>query len=301
MRTVVSRPRPAVVTGRKLAGSSPAAVRSVYKLDPREGIREVVAQLASEHSRDELMAVPISLRERVNQQSLSGYLYQMLYSSLAISSHHSIALPIAVNRIHSPDLPGYPLRRTYLITVNLDSDGALAEIREVSAIIPLRGRGADVDLALRDLARCFDRIVRENHFIPPHVRNQASNRIDAILNHMVDWEQYEQENPVLQPFWGRVTRRTARGLTIAWLTGPAGIRDTTGFLPKKDVPLSLARMSDGQWFYGTAKCYPDRLEWVEDPHAVPDPSDPEARRQLWDSLPKVAADEPGCWPVKGTS
>ena len=80
----------------------------------------------------------------------------------------SIALPIPVIRILSPSHNGYPLRRSYLITVNFESDGVVAEIREVSPIIPLRGRGADVKLALESLAHAFDRIVRENHFIPPH-------------------------------------------------------------------------------------------------------------------------------------
>ena len=66
-----------------------------------------------------------------------------------------------------------------------------------------------------------------------------------MLNHMVNWEQYEQENPVLQPLWGRVKRRASRGLSVLWLIGPAGIRDATGILPDKDVPASLAGMSAG--------------------------------------------------------
>jgi len=65
MPAVISQPQSAVVTGRKFAFSPPAEVRRLYKLDPREGLREVVAQLASDHSREELMAVAISLREHV--------------------------------------------------------------------------------------------------------------------------------------------------------------------------------------------------------------------------------------------
>lgn len=299
MPAVISKPQSAVVTGRKFAFSPPAEVRRLYKLDPREGLREVVAQLASDHSREELMAVAISLREHVYDDSLHGYLQKALYRLLTKSDNQSIAVPIAVTRIPSLSHNGYPLRRTYLVTINLESDAVVAEIREVSPIVSLRGRGADVDSALDDLARVFDRIVRENHFIPPHVRKPENDRIDAILNHMVDWERYEEENPLVQPMWGRIRARRRDGsLRIHWITGPNEARDTEALLPSRDVPSSLGEMEVGRWFYGTARCYPDRVEWIEQPDIVPDPNDPEARRAAWDSIPKVPADQPGCWPMK---
>ena len=81
----ISQPRSAVITGRKLAVSPPVVVRRAYKLDPWEGLREVVAQLASDHSREELMAVAISLREHVYDDSLHGYLQKALYRLLTES------------------------------------------------------------------------------------------------------------------------------------------------------------------------------------------------------------------------
>ncbi len=300
MSTVLRQRGSALITGRKFAVSRPEAARSAYRLDPREGVREIVAQLASDHNREELMALAEVLRERLNEGSLRGGLQGTLYRLLAKSSNQSIAVPIPVTRIPSPAHNGYPLRRSYLITVNRELDEVVAEIRELNPIISLRGRGADVESAFDSLARLFDRVVRENHFVPPHARMPANDRIDAILNHMVDWERYEQENPVIQPLWGRIKRRSTRGLSIFWLIGPAGARDVAGILPVKDVPDALGRMSKGQWFYGTAKCYTDRIEWEEEPHAVPDPHDHEARRSLWESIPKVPADEPGCWPLKAT-
>ena len=57
-------------------------------------------------------------------------------------------------------------------------------------------------------------------------------------------------------------------------------------------------MEAGQWFYGTAKCYPDRIEWIDLPFEVPDPADPVARAELWDQLDVEYANEPGCWPAR---
>ncbi len=275
----ISQPRSAVIRGRKHAVSPPAVVRRASEFDPWEGAREVVAKLASDHSREDLMAVARLLCEHTYE--------------------YSIAVPIAIVRISPPSHNSYPLRRPYFVIVNRESDEVVAEIREVSPIIRLRGRGSDVNFALDALARCFDRIVRENHFIPPHVRTPSNDRIDAILNHMVDWERYEEENPLVQPMWGRIRARRRDGsLRIHWITGPNEARDTEALLPSRDIPSSLGEMEVGRWFYGTARCYPDRVEWIEQPDIVPDPNDPEARRAAWDSIPKVPADQPGCWPMK---
>jgi hypothetical protein len=297
MSTGVDRRQSAMITTQKAAVSPPPAVRRAYRLDPREGVREIVAGLASDHNRGELIDLARALREHVCTAGELGGLQEALHRVLAESFHQSSAVPIRVTRIPSPTHNGYPLRRTYLVTVNRESDQVVAEIREIAQAIPLQGRGKDVASALGSLARAFDRLVRQHHFIPPHAREPESDRIDAILNHMVDWTRYKLENPTPQPLWGQIRRRTSRGLTVRWLIGPGGLRDTTALLPVRNVPQSLAEMSDGDWFYGTAKCYPDRVEWEEQPDAAPDPNDPEARRALWDNIPRVPADQPGCWPL----
>jgi hypothetical protein len=46
------------------------------------------------------------------------------------------------------------------------------------------------------------------------------------------------------------------------------------------------------------KQHPDRLEWVEEPYVVPDPHDLAARRQAWEAIPTVLADQAGAWPVE---
>jgi hypothetical protein len=99
--------------------------------------------------------------------------------------------------------------------------------------------------------------------------------------------------------WGQVRERLADGsLRIYWVIGPNGARDREAILRSRDVHPSLAAIPVGRWFDGAARSYPDRIEWIEDAEEVPDPKDPEARRALWESLPKVAADQPDCWPLK---
>ena len=119
------------------------------------------------------------------------------------------------------------------------------------------------------------------------------------MGELVDWERYERENPLVQPMWGQIREKRADGsLWIHWIIGPDSARDVEALLPARHVPLPLGGMEEGRWFYGTAKCYPDRIEWIDDPSDVPDPEDPVARQALWDSLPRIPADEPGCWPMK---
>ena len=161
------------------------AVRPSCVADPWESRRVVVADLASDRSRADLMAVAMIMREFAatsfcEHGSKAGLLcketHHEVYQMIACSLSESIAEPHYLTRISPPSDSSYPLRRPLLVTLNTESDDFVAEIREVSTIIPLRGRGADVRLALDDPARCFARLVRENHFIPPHVRRPENLR-----------------------------------------------------------------------------------------------------------------------------
>jgi hypothetical protein len=244
------------------------------------------------------MAVAISLREHVRGAGLYDDLDEV-YRLLASSSGQSIAEPVCLTRISPPSDSSYPLRRPLLVTLNTESDDFVAEIREVSEIIPLRGRGADVRLALDDLARCFARLVRENHFIPPHVRRPENLQIDAILNHLVDWQQFERENPISEGLWGKVISKLAGGrVRVRWLNGPGGITDKTTVLSGSWVHPVFQSLQKGQWFRATVKQYPDRLEWIEEPYAAPDPSDQSARQKAWEAIPTTRTDQPGAWPVE---
>jgi hypothetical protein len=99
--------------------------------------------------------------------------------------------------------------------------------------------------------------------------------------------------------WGLIREHRSDGsIRIFWLSGPNQTRNQESVLPSRDVSPALSEIPENQWFYGTAKSYPDRLEWLEHPESAPDPGDPEASNALWESLPIEATSEPGCWPLK---
>jgi len=163
----------------------------------------------------------------------------------------------------------------------------------------LRGRGPTSRAAIEDLGRRFDRLVRQNRNIPPHTLTPENERIGLILDRRVDWDRYERESPLVQPMWGQVrARRDDGSVLVHWVIGPWETEGQEAELAGSHVPPSLAEMEVGTWFYGAAKCYPLDVEWVEQPHVVPDPRDQEARRRLWEGLPRVPADQPDCWPSK---
>ena len=116
---------------------------------------------------------------------------------------------------------------------------------------------------------------------------------------MVDWEQYERENPISEGLWGRVASHLPGGrVRVQWLNGPGGISRRTMVLSGRWVHPAFEQLPKGQWFHATVKQYPDRLEWVEEPYAVPDPFDAHTREQAWQAIPTIRADQPGAWPVE---
>jgi len=150
-----------------------------------------------------------------------------------------------------------------------------------------------------DLGRRFDRLVQHNRAVPPHAMTAENMRVVQVLDRLVDWEKYEKENPLNPADVGQVlSKRVDGALRIHWNIGPNG-GSRCGSLPtSRDVPSALDEIDVGHWFYGTAKCYPGRIEWVDPPLDAPDPEDPVARAQLWDQLDVEFADEPGCWPAR---
>jgi hypothetical protein len=207
--------------------------------------------------------------------------------------------PRLIQSIVVPGQSPYPLRHPISLRIVENRAGVMIRSPDLGLDKDLVGRGRDWESALDDFAGRFDLLVQRNWFVPPHVMTEKQQRIASILDRLVDWKRYEEENPLVQPMWGRIRARRADGsLRIRWVIGPHEDSDKETLLPQRDVPSSLGEMEVGQWFYGTAKCYLDHVEWVEEPEVVPDPHDLEARRAVWESLPKVRADQPGCWPMK---
>jgi hypothetical protein len=198
-----------------------------------------------------------------------------------------------------PGKPPYPLNAP--IRYEVRSEGRFVTVRLICPDLDdeVIGRGPNLHSATDDLGRRFDRLVQRNRAIPPHAMTPENQRMARILDRLVDWQRYERDNPLVQPMWGQIRNRHEDGsLVVHWVTGPGEAQDQEATLRGWFVPPSLAEMELGAWFYGTAKCYPDCIDWIDEPHIVPDPHDEEANRRLWESLPRVPADQPGCWPLK---
>jgi hypothetical protein len=98
--------------------------------------------------------------------------------------------------------------------------------------------------------------------------------------------------------WGKVIERLPSGsIRVRWVIGPDDTQNEETVLSKRDVVPSLAEMEPGQWFYGTAKCYPDHVCWIEQPEPAPAPDDMHARAALWRGLATECTNEPNCWPL----
>lgn len=207
--------------------------------------------------------------------------------------------PRSIERFGSRDHAGYPLRQPQLVMLNRDREGVVAELREVSKDLGIRGIGIDEEAAIRDLERLFERLVVEKVRIPPHARRPEDDRIRLVVNHLVDWEQYERENPAPRLVLGRVVGKAGTPSPIVrWFLGPQGERNQTTRLPRGLTSSYFVRLHEGDWFRAVILDYPDRVEWVEPPACCPDPTDPREREKAWQNIPVVPAEEVDVWPLK---
>jgi hypothetical protein len=176
--------------------------------------------------------------------------------------------------------------------------GFQVESPSLRAVPGLHGEGATEEAALRRLAGHLHGLV-EHHRKPPHLQSEADRRIDHLLQELIDWDQFQDLNPVEQPLWGQVRERREDGsLAVHWFLGPRDVRDRSGLLASADVPARLRAFKVGEWFYGSAKAYPESIHWTRRPVKVPDPHDRRAARQAWDRLPRTILADMDTWPER---
>ncbi len=296
------------VTGRKYAVGSSSAVQQVFGRESHDRVRPFVAALGSEVNSGQLFDLTSVFLQ--SPEDLAGLplvaaqldrLLDRLRETVRNRGIAQVARPLPIQRLRSPEHHGYPLRRTQLVVFNREKGRVTAELREVSRSLDLRGIGADEALALRDLERQFDWLVREKVRIPLHARQARDEMVRLIVDHLVDWEQFERENPTPRLLWGRITRHGhSLRPTVHWLRGPGGLQEQTGPLPWRLRTSYFLLLKEGDWFRAVVLEYPDRIEWLEPPTRCPDPTDPATRQAAWDSIPRLVADRPDVWPLKGS-
>ena len=297
------------VTGRKYAATAPRQVHEAFGLEPRDWVRPIVAALSSKGNTADLVDMFTVFLE--NMEDLRGVLVEpaelpgildRIIKALRHRGVSQVARPLAIQRLRSPEPiehHGFPLRRTQLVVLNRQKGCIIAELKEVSRILDLRGMGTDEDAALRDLERRFDQLVREKVRIPPHARRVQDDAVRDVVNHLVDWDQFARENPPSRLLWGKIEKVTPSGLpVIHWLASPEGLRDCSAVLPHKYWTPYFALLHQGDWFRGAARDYIDRVEWDEPPTCSPDPMDPKNRQAAWDAIPRIEANDPDAWPLK---
>jgi hypothetical protein len=207
--------------------------------------------------------------------------------------------PLRIDRLRSAEHSGYPLERTLLVLFNREKNCVIAELKEVSQLLDVRGIGIDQESALRDLERRFDLVVQTKVRIPPHARHDRDEHIRLIVNHLVNWEQFDRENPTPHLLWGRIASHgTSPRPKVFWLVGPDGLREQAHILPRRLISPYFLTLQNGDWFQAVVLEYPDRIEWVEPPAQSPDPTDPAVRKAAWDAIPRVVADKLDVWPLK---
>jgi hypothetical protein len=185
------------------------------------------------------------------------------------------------------------------VAFNRELGRVLAELKEVSKDLGIKGVGIDEEGALRDLERQFDQLVTEKVRIPPHARRPDDDRIRSVVNHLVNWDQFERDNPAPQLLWGRITGNTHSSRPrVHWRLGLGGMHGKIGEVPPRLESPYFRQLDDGDWFQAVVLDYLDHIEWIEPPVRRPDPTDPEARAAAWQAIARTLADEPDVWPLK---
>ena len=220
-------------------------------------------------------------------------------ASSEILNRRAAILPRSIGRLGSRYHAGYPLTRDHRVVLTRERAGVVAELAGYSKDLGIRGIGLDEEAALRDLERLFERLVLEKVRIPPHARQAEDDRIRLIVNQLVDWEQYELENPAPRLILGRILRKAGTpNPTVRWFLGPRGERNQTARIPPRLMSSYFVGFDEGDWFRGVILDYSNRVEWIEPPARCPDPTDPREQENAWRNIPVVQAKEVDVWPLK---
>jgi len=211
----------------------------------------------------------------------------------------SASKPIFLRRVVARDGTVYPLRMEITVIVKRAVGSAAAFIHELRWLESLSGQGKSGELAIEAFSQSFHRLVTMHHRKPPHLQTEQDKKINRVLDHLIDWRQFEIENPIEQPLWGKIGKRNSRGyLRVYWIIGPTDEIDKESLISAHNVAEDLDLIGEGKWFYGAGRVFPDRIEWTTRPVETPDPRDTEAIKTAWDLIPAHVMSDPHAWPLR---
>jgi hypothetical protein len=254
-------------------------------------------------SRDDAREVMRAWRVALRQPDELGQLGNVDASDVewilpdAVTSSVQIRRPLTTLKV--PDGPTYPLRRLMIASIQELADGVRAWIEEVESTVPLEGHGQTPREAIGDLAANVHGLIEQHWRKPPHLLTDADRRVNRLVDSLIDWQRFDEQNPIERPLMGRIDRHLDGGkVEVFWITGPQHERDRTTVLSRKQVCRELRQLSASTWFYGSGLVFPRRIQWKTKPVAIPDPKDPVTIRQAWDLIPTKVVSDVLAWPKK---
>lgn len=204
-----------------------------------------------------------------------------------------------VHELVADDGTRYPLRVPIDIAKRLIGGSSRFSFMQSEALSLVLGEDTDEQTAFTKLASGFHRLVKTHWNKPPHLRTDEDEKMNCVLEHLVDWDRFHELNPIEQPLWGKLLELLENGdVRVKWMIGPNDASGDTTVVRSKDVRYAMRNIQVGNWFYGSGKVYPNRIEWIDQPAAVPDPYDAAAVRAAWDLIPPHVMSDPNAWPLK---
>jgi hypothetical protein len=221
----------------------------------------------------------------------------ILAGPIGLSVSGAVVRGAVLDRLQPRDGPVYPFRRPLYVRYVPHPAGFQVQSPELQAVPGLHGEGETEDAARLQLARNLHRLVEQHFRVPPHLQSDADRAVAQLLGELIDWERFNELHPVEQALWGQVVEQRPDGsLLVHWFLGPRDMRDQEGTLAPEEVHLRLVALKPGEWFYGSAKVYPEHIRWVRKPTGAPDPRDRRAVQQAWDRIPRTLVNEVAPWP-----
>lgn len=273
----------------------------VAKSDRKKG-RELLslAQLAiSKDARTAMVEQWQALRIGKSKTGTAADVHKSIAKFLQQVDEVSASNPIVLRRVVARDGTIYPLRTEITVVVKHAVKTAEAFIHELKWLEQLFGKGASDELAIVAFSESFHHLVVTHHRKPPHLLTEEDRKINRVLDHLIDWGQFEVENPIDQPLWGKIGKRDEKGhLLVYWICGPGGESNEESRIFAPDIVDELDEIGEGQWFYGAGRVFLDRIEWTSRPVQVPDPRDEAAVRAAWDLIPSHVMSDLNAWPLK---
>lgn len=139
----------------------------------------------------------------------------------------------------------YPLLGNIIISIRSEKGKFRAEYVAANIMAMGESREEAVNSLMEELAGLIFRLDRT----PPHELSEAEENLWAHLSQLVNWEDFDMENPQPQYVTGEIIDKSADYVTILWQDGPGGkINEESKFPVNSNLPPDLIYSDIGTIF-----------------------------------------------------